>query len=103
MQRKGGRGTAHRARTRRIGLTTVRRRRALITVSRTPMGAEDLSGCAQLLEEPVTAPLADEPQGEGDQSGCDRETERERGEANPPAPNAPFGARRRRVQEVRTR
>src|SRR3989475_12825944 len=74
-------------------ITAVRRRRALITVSGTASGAECWSGRAELLEEPLAAPLADEPQAEGDQAGCDRETERERSEADRPAEYGLCGAR----------
>src|SRR3989441_3855844 len=96
-------GPAHASLPRHGRVTPVRRRRAFITISRTPSGAEDPSGRAHLLEEPLAAPLADEPQGEGDHAGGDGETEREDGEADRPAEHAPFGARRGRVQEGRPR
>src|SRR2546425_5629755 len=78
-------GTAHSVLPRHGRVTPVRRRRALITVSRIPSGAEDPSGRTHLLEEPPAAPLADEPQGEGDHAGGDGETEREDGEPDRPA------------------
>src|SRR2546427_780806 len=86
-------GTAHSLFPRHGRITAVRRRRALITVSGTASGAECWSGRAELLEEPLAAPLADEPQAEGDQAGCDRETERERSEADRPAEYGLCGAR----------
>src|SRR5439155_15681832 len=49
---------------------------ALITVSRTASGA-GASRDAELLEELLPPLLADEPQGEGDQAGHDREDERD--------------------------
>src|SRR2546427_1073614 len=67
-------GTAHSAFPRHVRITSVRRRRALITVSRTPTGVGG-SRDAELLEELLPPFLADEPQGESDQSGNDGERE----------------------------
>src|SRR2546426_1419174 len=78
-------GTAHSAFPRHVRITSVRRRRGLITVSRTPVGV-GRSRDAELLEELRAAPLADEPQGEGDQTGGDGECEREDREANRSTP-----------------
>src|SRR5437899_9137311 len=93
IARNRSNGTAHSVLPRHGRITPVRRRRALITVSGTASGAECWSGRAELLEEPLAAPLADEPQAEGDQAGCDRETERDRSEADRPADHGLCGAR----------
>src|SRR2546425_12212737 len=90
-------GTAHSAFPRHVRITSVRRRRGLITVSRTPGGVVK-SRDAELLEELRPAPLADEPQGEGDQTGGDRECEREDREANRSTPcTRCLGGRRRGI------
>src|SRR2546428_1119022 len=84
MARNSSSGTAHSAFPRHVRITFVRRRRALITVSRTPVGVG--RSRAELLEELRAAPMADEPEGEGDQTGGDGECEREDREANRSTP-----------------
>src|SRR2546422_8044288 len=74
IARNRSRGTAHSAFPRHVRITSVRRRRALITVSRTPAGV-GRSRDAELLEELLPPFLADEPQGESDQAGKDGERE----------------------------
>src|SRR3989441_4238732 len=89
-------GTAHSAFPRHVRITFVRRRRALITVSRTPAGVG--RSRAELLEELRAAPMADEPEGEGDQTGGDGECEREDREANRSTPcTRCLGGRRRGI------
>src|SRR2546427_766958 len=89
-------GTAHSAFPRHMRITFVRRRRALITVSRTPAGVER-SRDAELLEELRAAPLADELQGEGDETGSDGEDECEDSDPHGSAEHVAFRGRRRGV------
>src|SRR5437899_1320314 len=94
IARNRSRGTAHSVRPRHGRITTVRRRRALITVSRTAAG-DGTSGDAELLEELLPPLLADEPQGEGDQAGDDGEDERDAREGDRSAERAGCLGRRR--------
>src|SRR3989454_5736219 len=97
MARNSSSGTAHSAFPRHVRITFVRRRRALITVPRTP-GGVGRSRDAELLEELRPAPMAEEPQGEGDQTGGDRECECEDREANRSTPcSRCLGGRRRGI------
>src|SRR6058998_1991772 len=89
-------GTAHSAFPRHMRITFVRRRRALITVSRTPAGVER-SRDAELLEELRAAPLADELQGEGDETGSDGEDECEDSDPHGSAEHVALRGRRRGV------
>src|SRR5439155_415273 len=94
IARNRSRGTAHSVRPRHGRITTVRRRRALITISRTAAG-NGTSRDAELLEELLPPLLADEPQGEGDQAGDDGQDERDAREGDRPAERPGCLVRRR--------